>query len=101
MGAKYIDYIVADESCDFTNNQHEAYSEKIIYFSTQQLSGETITKRSIADRVFTRTELGLPPTGFVFCCFNNNYKITPHVFDCWMRILKASQRDSVLVAFRR
>ena len=26
--------------------------------------------------------------GFVFCCFNGNYKIMPHVFDCWMRILK-------------
>ena len=25
---------------------------------------------------------------FVFCCFNNNYKITPEVFDCWMKILK-------------
>jgi predicted O-linked N-acetylglucosamine transferase (SPINDLY family) len=32
--------------------------------------------------------LGLPATGFVFCCFNNNYKIAPPVFDCWMRILK-------------
>jgi predicted O-linked N-acetylglucosamine transferase (SPINDLY family) len=38
--------------------------------------------------VFTREEFGLPQTGFVFCCFNNNYKITPATFDGWMRILK-------------
>jgi predicted O-linked N-acetylglucosamine transferase (SPINDLY family) len=36
----------------------------------------------------TREELGLPASGFVFCCFNNNFKITPAVFDIWMRILK-------------
>ena len=46
------------------------------------------TKRSISDKAFTREGLGLPPTGFVFCCFNDNFKITPRVFDCWMRILK-------------
>ena len=42
----------------------------------------------IADRTFSREELGLPQTGFVFCCFNNNYKITPGTFDSWMRILE-------------
>jgi predicted O-linked N-acetylglucosamine transferase (SPINDLY family) len=45
--------------------------------------------------VFTREELGLPANGFVFCCFNNSYKITPEVFDSWMRIL-ARVPDSVL-----
>ena len=32
--------------------------------------------------------MGLPDTGFVFCCFNNNYKTTPDIFDQWMRMLK-------------
>jgi protein O-GlcNAc transferase len=45
-------------------------------------------KRRIADKTFTRAATGLPPQGFVFCCFNNNHKITPAMFDCWMRILK-------------
>jgi predicted O-linked N-acetylglucosamine transferase (SPINDLY family) len=36
----------------------------------------------------TREECGLPGEGFVFCCFNHNYKITPAVFDAWMRILR-------------
>ena len=46
-------------------------------------------KRSIAERVPTRTECGLPENGFVFCCFNNAYKLTPEIFDVWMGLLKA------------
>ncbi len=47
----------------------------------------------------SRQEAGLPPTGFVFCCFNNNYKITPTMFDVWMRLLQAVP-DSVLWLLR-
>src|SRR5262249_48825300 len=45
------------------------------------------TKRRIAERIPTRTECDLPESGFVYCCFNNNYKITPECFDTWMRLL--------------
>ena len=31
--------------------------------------------------------MGLPDNAFVFCCFNNNYKITSSEFDIWMRLL--------------
>ena len=55
-------------------------------------------KRLISDKAFTRAELALPEEGFVFCCFNNNYKIIPSVFDCWMRILKQVE-GSVLWLF--
>ena len=34
-----------------------------------------------------RAEAGLPETGFVFCCFNHNWKITAQLFDIWMRLL--------------
>ncbi|MEE9906145.1 MAG: glycosyltransferase, partial [Chlorobium sp.] len=44
--------------------------------------------RKISERAFTRRECGLPEQGFVFACFNNNYKIIPDVFDVWMRVLK-------------
>ena len=47
---------------------------------------------------FTRKDIGLPETGFVFCCFNSVYKITPDTFDSWMRILK-SVEDSVLLIY--
>ncbi len=36
----------------------------------------------------TRAEAGLPDNGFVFCCFNNNYKITPEVFAVWAGLLR-------------
>jgi predicted O-linked N-acetylglucosamine transferase (SPINDLY family) len=56
------------------------------------------SKRRISDRVFTRRELGLPERGFVFCCFNNNYKILPATFEGWMRMLRAVE-GSVLWLF--
>src|SRR5262249_34483429 len=37
----------------------------------------------------SRSECGLPPDGFVFCCFNNSFKVTPEMFDVWMRLLNA------------
>ena len=44
--------------------------------------------RKVSDKIFTREELNLPKNGFVFCSFNKTYKITPNVFDIWMKILK-------------
>jgi predicted O-linked N-acetylglucosamine transferase (SPINDLY family) len=52
-------------------------------------------QRIISDKQFTRQELDLPEASFVFCCFNNNYKILPATFASWMRILK-NVEDSVL-----
>jgi len=46
-------------------------------------------KYVLATRTPSRKEVGLPAEGFVFCCFNNNWKITPSVFDVWMRLLAA------------
>ena len=85
MAADYIDYIVADatvipEAC------FDHYTEKVVALPSYQVND---TSRRIADAVFTRADLGLPKVGFVFCCFNNTYKITPATFDGWMRILKA------------
>jgi protein O-GlcNAc transferase len=85
LGAEYIDYLVADLTLiPETDKRH--YSEKIIYLPNSYQVNDA--KRSIASRVFTRSELGLPPTGFIFCCFNNSYKITPRMFESWMRILR-------------
>ncbi len=95
MGADYIDYLIADAilipEC---RTQH--YSEKIVYLpDSYQVNDST---RRIAGKVFTREELGLPTVGFVFCCFNNNHKITPATFDGWIRILKKVE-GSVLWLF--
>jgi predicted O-linked N-acetylglucosamine transferase (SPINDLY family) len=85
MGATYFDYIVADPVI-IPPEQRKDYLEKIAYLPFYQAND---SKRKISDRVFTREELNLPPNGFVFCCFNNNYKITPSTFNIWMQILKA------------
>jgi predicted O-linked N-acetylglucosamine transferase (SPINDLY family) len=85
MGAEYIDYVIADRIV-IPLEDFSFFSEKIVlmpdtYWATDQ-------KLAIAQRKPTRSEAGLPNNAFVFCCFNNSYKITPAVFDCWMRILK-------------
>ena len=84
-GAPYIDYLIADKTIVPLRTQ-KYYSEKIVYLPSYQVNDR---KRIISDKQFTRSELGLPEKGFVFCCFNNNFKFTPDIFDGWMRILKA------------
>ena len=85
MGAPYFDYIVADKTV-IPQESQQFYSEKIVYLPHCYQVNDS--KRMISDKVFTRHELGLPESGFVFCCFNNNYKILPETFDVWMRLLK-------------
>ncbi|NJL72531.1 MAG: tetratricopeptide repeat protein [Candidatus Competibacteraceae bacterium] len=87
IGAPCLDYIIADATV-IPPDQRQFYSEKVVHLPHSYLVGDA--RRAIADRVFDRAELGLPATGFVFCCFNEAYKITPSVFDSWMRILTAS-----------
>jgi protein O-GlcNAc transferase len=85
MGAEYMDYIVADQIA-IPEKRREFYSENIIYLPNSFLPADR--ERRIADRKFMRAEVGLPQDGFVFCCFNSSYKITPNVYEIWMRILK-------------
>jgi predicted O-linked N-acetylglucosamine transferase (SPINDLY family) len=84
MGVDFIDYIVADRVTIPAECQ-AFYSEKVAYLPNCYQPNDD--RRAISDRVFSRPELGLPETGFVFCCFNNNYKITSAEFDIWMRLL--------------
>jgi predicted O-linked N-acetylglucosamine transferase (SPINDLY family) len=84
MGAAYMDYIICDRTVIPESQQH-CYTEKVVYLPNSYLPYES--RREISNRTITREELGLPPRGFVFCCFNNSYKITPRTFDSWMRIL--------------
>ncbi len=86
MGANYLDYIIADETV-IPPNEIGNFAERVVYLPhTFQVNDCT---KIIADRQFSRGERGLPEEGFVFCCFNNNYKITPDVFATWMRLLRA------------
>jgi predicted O-linked N-acetylglucosamine transferase (SPINDLY family) len=92
MAASYMDYIVADPTLIPVEN-HRYYTEKIVYLPDSYQVNDS--KRKISERVFTRQELGLPEKSFVFCCFNNSYKIQPKTFDSWMIILE-SVEGSVL-----
>jgi predicted O-linked N-acetylglucosamine transferase (SPINDLY family) len=83
MGAPYMDYIVADMVLVPLAAQTH-YSEKVIYLPNFQPND---SKRAIDPATPSRAELGLPADGVVFACFNGAYKITPEVFDVWMRIL--------------
>ena len=93
MCAEYFDYIFADKTI-IPNGFEPHYSEKITYLPSYQVNDR---KRVISDRQFTRAELGLPEIGFVFCCFNNNFKILPAAFDGWMRILKATEGSALFL----
>ena len=83
-GAGYCDYLIADETL-VPKKSRQYYTEKIISLPDSYQVNDT--RRLISEKVFCRQELGLPATGFVFCCFNNSYKITPTTFDGWARIL--------------
>jgi predicted O-linked N-acetylglucosamine transferase (SPINDLY family) len=93
IGATYYDYLIADKVILPIKSQ-KYYSEKIIYLPNYQVN----SKRKISDRVFSKVEFNIPEKSFVFCCFNNNYKITPSTFDGWMRILHAVP-DSILFLY--
>jgi len=84
MGAPYMDYILADRIL-IPPSQHAEYEEKIAYLPDTYMPSDGT--RPIAERTPSRTEAGLPDSGFVFCTFNNLYKITPEMFALWMRLL--------------
>jgi protein O-GlcNAc transferase len=85
MGADFIDYILADAIV--TPMEHQAdYSEKIVQLPNTYQPNDR--QRKISDEPITRADCGLPDNAFVFCSFNNSYKLTPTIFDVWMRLLR-------------
>jgi len=83
-GSGFIDYIIAD-AVVVPQDQHRYFSEKIA--ALPDTLWVTDTRRELGPAP-SRAEAGLPEQGFVFCCFNHNWKITPPVFDFWMRLLQ-------------
>jgi predicted O-linked N-acetylglucosamine transferase (SPINDLY family) len=85
-GAGFIDYVIADQTI-LPLDAQRFYTEKIVRLPDCYQANDST--RRIAARTPTRGEAGLPDEGFVFCSFNNNYKIRPPIFDIWMRLLGA------------
>jgi predicted O-linked N-acetylglucosamine transferase (SPINDLY family) len=92
MGVNYMDYVIADPIVVSESNV-ESFAEKIVYLPNCYQVNDS--KRKISEKQFIRSDCGLPEEGFVFCCFNNGYKIQPQTFQIWMRILQ-SVEGSVL-----
>ena len=84
MGTEFIDYIIADKHLIAPHNK-KYFTEKQIYLPNTYMP--TDNGRKFSSRCLSRSEMGLPNDAFVFCCFNNNYKITNLEFDIWMRLL--------------
>jgi predicted O-linked N-acetylglucosamine transferase (SPINDLY family) len=84
MGADFIDYLIADPVV-IPPESSGHFTEKIVWLPDTYQSNDT--RRVISEYTPTRADAGLPPVGFVFCCFNNCFKILPETFDRWMRIL--------------
>jgi len=91
MGADFVDYLIADRFI-IPPEQQKHYTEKIVYLPNCYQPNDRTRQRLAAP---TRTACGLPESGFIFCCFNQTYKITPDIFDIWCRLL-ISIPDSVL-----
>jgi len=92
MGADFIDYIIVDTFVA-PRDQQPFFAEQLVHLPGCYQANDT--RRHIPAAAPSRTDCGLPRDAFVFCCFNNSYKITPAFFDIWMRLLDAI-RGSVL-----
>ena len=94
MAADYYDYLIADPVM-IPKESQKHYAEKIVYLPSFQVND---SKDLPPEIILSREDVGLPETGFVFCCFNNTYKFTPTVFDSWAKILDAVE-GSVLIVY--
>jgi predicted O-linked N-acetylglucosamine transferase (SPINDLY family) len=94
MAADYYDYLIADPVM-IPRESQKHYAEKIVYLPSFQVND---SKDLPPEITLSREDVGLPETGFVFCCFNNTYKFTPTVFDSWAKILDAVE-GSVLIVY--
>jgi protein O-GlcNAc transferase len=84
-GAEFIDFILADRIVALTEQQ-DFFREKIVHLPDCYQANDATR---LVPQAPTRAECALPDNGFIFCCFNNNWKITSPVFDIWMRLLQA------------
>ncbi len=84
MALPYMDYMLADRIVIPQEHQYR-FSENVVYLPHSFQPNDR--NRPTQDQTPTRAEAGLPEMAFVFCCFNTSYKITPTMFDIWMRLL--------------
>ncbi len=86
LGTDFHDYIIADEIV-VPPEASAFFSEKIVALPDTYWA--TDDRRAEPGPAPSRAGAGLPDEGFVFCCFNQNWKITPEMFDIWARLMRA------------
>lgn len=86
LGTDFFDYIIADATV-IPREHLDCFAEKVAWLPDTYFVNDSA--RPVAERTPSRGELGLPENGFVFCCFNQPYKLNPRTFEIWMRLLKA------------
>lgn len=91
LGTTHVDYIIADDFV-IPPEMEQFYSENVIRLP---ITYQPNDRHRTIGLTQSRQSYGLPDTGFVFCSFNQSYKILPDMFGAWMRILKRVP-DSVL-----
>jgi predicted O-linked N-acetylglucosamine transferase (SPINDLY family) len=84
LGASYMDYIIADQVV-IPPGEECFYDEKVVRLAGSYQVNDDRGRPVAAPP--SRAEAGLPAQGFVFCNFNQAYKLTPETFALWMRIL--------------
>jgi predicted O-linked N-acetylglucosamine transferase (SPINDLY family) len=88
MGVGYIDYLLADQVI-IPDSDQRWYAENIVYLPDTYQCNDA--QRVMTEKTPSRRDVGLPERGFVFCSFNGSYKITPLMFDVWMRLLQKTE----------
>jgi protein O-GlcNAc transferase len=95
LGAPFVDYLLVDHFI-VPPEQQPFFAENLVHLPGCYQANDS--RREISPHTPSRAECGLPEKGFVFCCFNNSFKITPRVFAIWMELLRNVPR-SVLWLF--
>jgi protein O-GlcNAc transferase len=85
MGSEAIDYVIVDRIV-VPPQEQAFFTERLVHLPNCYQANDST--RMISERIPSRQQCGLPERGFVFCCFNASYKITPKVFNVWIRLLK-------------
>jgi protein O-GlcNAc transferase len=84
LGADYFDYIIADPSL-IPKLDQQFYAEKVAYLPHSYMVDDS--KRIPSSRSFSKAELHIPENKFIFCCFNNSYKLNGATLDSWAKII--------------
>lgn len=86
LGAKYVDYLIADKII-IPETSKEHYFEEVLYLPNSYQPNDIRRIKSPAN--ISRKDFSLPLEGTLFCCLNNSFKITPDIFEIWLSIIEA------------